>query len=403
MPADDRPKLDRKEHPYVFSPSQISTGALCLRKWAFEKIDQMPNVGSASTDLGTEVHNHLDAYLAQAVPINTKIRSGKIAMEGIKHLPLPKTPGMVVEGWFVRKRGQATYWGKKDVRLRRAGQRPKVFDHKTTKSLTWVKSEEDLRSDFQGGMYGWDEMEDTGSPDAELQWTYMTTEGKPKAFPVVVIIDRDEAEEVMERVDKVASQLITLHKELKKGEAILAPPDYSACEAFGGCPRKSICNPTAANVLEAIMEQKVSESLLSDLRNRKAKKAPEAVAKTEVIIEEDKKDTTDKINPPDRKEAQQPPPPEPKQAGGKWYMAIWNEPEWKWEFSAEYHAAVAAEEQAKKDAEKAAKAAEKASSKTTTKAASAKASGAAPSASGDLLAALIEMIADRVVEKIKGE
>ena len=45
----------------AISPSQVKAFTACPRKWAFDKIDGVTRPGSPSTDLGTRVHDTLEA------------------------------------------------------------------------------------------------------------------------------------------------------------------------------------------------------------------------------------------------------------------------------------------------------------------------------------------------------
>lgn len=405
---DDRPKLDPQEHPYVFSASQIETADLCFRKWAFDKIDKCPREETEATALGSAVHDHLERYLKFGTPIDTRNNSGKIAMSGLKHMPPPMMPGMTVEDWFIRKAGGITYWGKKDAEALGGAfglTCPIVWDHKTCGQFTWSKSEEDLVSTVQSGMYGWDAIEATGHHYAQLRWNYMRTKGAKLSLPVVANITRMQAEDVMCGVENTAKSLIVLLNELKRGEAIEAPPNYSACEAFGGCAHKGKCKPTALNALDAIMTQKTNETLLESMKNRKKNRTAAAAGKTpttpvEEQIEKDaKEETTDKVNSSDRKDTPPPPPPEAKKAGGQWFQPVWDEPDWTWKFPEAYEKALAAEEEEKKKAEKTAAANSKKNKASTAKKTTT--SEAAAVADGDLLDQIIELIATRVAEKLK--
>lgn len=392
--ANDAPKLDKREHPYVFSASQIEQAQLCPRKWAFDKIDRLPKEDTEATKLGTAVHDQLERYLRDATPIDTTCLAGKIAMSGIQHLPPPRSPGLRVEEWFVRKHGQITFWGKKDYRFMDFSRRiPVVGDHKTCAAFSWAKSEEDLRTTVQSGMYGWDEMEDAGTNIAELRWCYFRTKGGRASMPVYTQISRMEAEDVMASVMDTSLILVEMLQIFPKGSAIEAPPNYSACEAFGGCPHKDKCKPTAKSALAAIMTQKTNETLLADLKNRKMKKAggaPPPVVEATASSEDSPEDVKDAINPPDR-DAPPPPPPSPLQVGGKWYQPSWDEAEYSWKFGEDYHAAVKAEEEARKAAEKAAKSPSKAKAEKVEKT-------PASASDSDLLSMLVERIAVRVAD-----
>lgn len=415
--AHDPPKLDPSEHPYVYSASQIDTALLCLRKWGFQKIDKIVEPDTDATRLGSDTHDHLEKYLRDATPIDTSKHSGKIALELVPHLPPPKAPGMSVEEWFVRKYGSdETYWGKKDWQFLEGYwglDIPIVGDHKTCSSFTWAKNEDDLQENTQGCMYAWDAMEETGKNIAQLRWNYTRTKGGKKSLPIVANVTRMQAEDVMCQAHDMARVMTLAKQTLSMGEAIELEPDFSACEAFGGCPRKDRCKPTAANVMDALMTQKTTESVLSGLRNRKNKNKTsvptEEVKEKETRAEEAKaedaesQDEGDKVNGPDR-DKQPPPPPSAKQAGGKWFQPTWNDTEWAWEFAQEYHDAVKAEEDAKKKAEAEAK---KKKGGGRTRGSSKKAADTATAGSVDgilevFAEKLATAIAEKVAEKLKG-
>lgn len=402
----DCPELDRAEHPYVFSASQIETAMLCMRKWAFDKIDRIPRTDSEATLLGSAVHNQVENYLRDGTPFDTKKLEGKIAMSGLKHFPAPKTPGLLIEEWFVRKyptisATEPTYWGKKDAQHLEGMyglEMPIVWDHKTCSSFRYMPSADELVLRVQPGMYAWDAMEAAKRDIAQLRWTYMKTKGGRASLPVVTCITRMQAEDTMARVDEVSRKLIILKQELSQGEAIAAPPSFSACAAYGGCEHRDRCKPTAASTLDAIMTDKTDTNLLASLRSRK--KGAVAAASPEVAEKKaaDAAATTDKVNPPERKEQKPPPPPEARQVGDEWFQPNWDNAEWEWKFPAAYHEAVAAEEARKAEEDKAAKSAAK---KKTNGAKKKSAEVAVSSDAAGLLDAFIELLAERVVEKLE--
>lgn len=336
-------------------------------------------------------------------------------MSGLKYLPPPKTPGMTVEDWFVRKLGGVgpkypTFWGKKDAEILGGFfglNFPVVIDHKSCGSFQYMPDEKGLQTGVQSGMYGWDAMEAASKDMAQLRWTYMRTKGARKSLPVITTITRMQAEDVMERVELVANDLIVLKTELKEGEAIEAPPSFGGCEAYGGCPHKDRCKPTAQQALDAIMTDKTNTDLLKSLRSRKKKNnaAAAPAASTEKKEEDKAEASTDKVNSSDRSSAP-PPPPEAREVGDQWFQPVWDNTDWEWKFPEEYHKALEAAEDAKKVEEKAAKDAAKKKPTNRKKGTTTKTEAPASSGSGIMIELklddeTLDKLATLVAEKIK--
>lgn len=387
----------------MFAPSTIETADLCLRKWAFDKIDRLPRAETEATKLGGEVHEQIENYLKHGKPFDVTVQAGKIAMSALSHLPEPKLPGMTVEKWFVRKTGVATYWGKKDGEQILTQQIPKVWDHKTCGSFRYANDVKGLQTKVQPGMYGWDAIAKAQSEEAELRWNYMRTKGSRACVPVIARISKMQAEDVMCRVDRTAEVLIQLTRALPKGRAREAPPNFSACDAFGGCARKPLCNPDAKQAFVAMVEQMTvngsegtsmaTESLLDDLKNRKNKKKGGTTAASTESAADTAEPTDTPINPPDR---DQPPPPAPAalKANGKWFQVAWDEADWKWVYPPEYEKALADEKAAEAAAAKAAAGSGKAPRAT------AGAKTSAGTGFDGLYEQLVEDIATRVAAKL---
>lgn len=339
-----RPNAPKVDHPYVFSVSQLETFSLCNRKWAFEKIDKLEGKENEFAALGQRVHDVLEKYLDKAIPIDRSTKEGKIAFPGIKHLPLPRTKGMRVEKWFVIKFGVAAYRGLKDVEIIVPGREPIILDHKSTRNFRWKKTKKQLLVNLQAGIYAADAMLKSGSATVILKWVYYATEGKPKSEPVEVRISKAQVEAILSEADEIAQQMVkTLQT---KRRALDVYPNFSSCEAFGGCGYKEHCVRTPTSVLRSIMAQKKEERMatesttskfLADLKNRNAaKKTPEEKKAAPSVKLKDAQ--TVKVNPPEREETEQPRPPAPKKIGGKWVNAEWDEAAWSWVFPGEEEA-----------------------------------------------------------------
>lgn len=343
----------------MFSVSQVETFDLCPRKWALQKIDGLETPPNKFAVLGDKCHDVLERYLKKGIPVDPHTEVGRIVFPGLKYLPLPMTPGMRVEEWFSFEFGVAAYRGLKDVEILKPknSRYPLVLDHKTTRNFAWMKTEERLITDTQAGLYSAHCMQLTGEDAVDLHWQYYKTEGKPHSEPVKARISRNQVGDVLTRVNHTAEKMVRTLQMYGKGRAIEVTPDFTACQAYGGCAfKEKHCKPRPQQILKAIMSQKVEEEkrstsdFLEKIRKRKDKKGGES----ERVEVEDTRATKDKgrdtVNSPDRESFEPPPPPPPKKFDGKWVQAEWDDADAEWKFPEEVEKA---EKAAAKAAEKA--------------------------------------------------
>lgn len=335
MPRPPAPTID---HPYVFSVSQIENFLLCPRKWAFDKIDGIEEPTSAHQQLGLDVHDILENYLKFGTWIDTDLEAGQIAVPGIvdNHVPLPKTPGMRVEEWFAIQFGSAAYRGLKDVEIIQPTRLPMVLDHKTTKNFKWQKTEEELLTDIQSGIYAADTMYKTGAAEVLLRWVYYKTVGKREARKTEVVIKHWQVDETLHRVEQTAKRMI--HTLQTVSSAIEAEPNFDSCSAYGGCPHKGVrCKVSPSGLLNSIVRQKVTEESRSNKTNNFLANLRQKASGSNGASEALKVSKAPTINAEEAKQlgASMPEPPAPKKIGGKWVMPEYNEEANKWEFPIE--------------------------------------------------------------------
>lgn len=247
-----------------FSASQLETFALCPRKWAWAKIDGLPTRDSAATELGGAVHKQLERWLRDGTPLDLTTGAGEIAMSGLHLLPQPKTPGMQIEEWFHLDMMGYRFRGMKDVQILGLPV-PLVMDHKTCGDFKWAKTADDLVTNIQAALYAADAMHQTGADACDLQWTYMRTRGARRAEAVRVRVTREQIIPTLNRIAGYAAEMTAL---LNSGlTAIQIPCNPGACEAFGGCEFKHLCNLSPEERLKAVMSQGTA-SFLSTLQTR---------------------------------------------------------------------------------------------------------------------------------------
>jgi len=260
------------------SASEIELYDLCPRKWAFAYLEGLRPPPNESAALGTRVHKILEQWLKDGTAPDLLTNEGEIAASGLHLLPPPRTPTLVTEEQFSFTSRRAWYSGYKDFRYRDANGLLHVGDHKTTKSATWMKTTDEILAHPQALIYSVDEFFRNPQDDRlSLDWIYYKTTGSRKAEPRFQIVTKQTvAEMFFEHVDPVAGQITALHDTPPGTSALEFPPDFRACEAFGGCAFLSICNPTPTQRIQATMTQ-AGLSLTDKLKAMKNNRAPSPI------------------------------------------------------------------------------------------------------------------------------
>ena len=261
---------------YRSSASQVSTFELCPRKWAFKKIEQVPDPGNRFSSLGKEVHALLEAWFTSGEVPDHETRAGRIARAILTQLPPPQTPGIEVEQEIRTSLGGVPFKGFVDLRILEGRDVPFVSDHKTTSGLQWAKSPDDLVSDVAATIYAADAMSATMIKTADLQWTYATTRGK--TIHTLPVCRRVTFDEILPRLEKTANAARTMREIFEaKPKALEVPYDAAGCEAFGGCPYRDRCNLTATERIRSVMTQETEHSnFLKKLRAKRGDNGAQA-------------------------------------------------------------------------------------------------------------------------------
>ena len=268
------------------SASEIEVFDLCPRKWSFIYVEQKRPPPNDSAALGTRVHAILEKWLKDGTAPDTWTPEGEIAASGLHLLPAPKTPSLVTEEKFYFASQRAWYTGFKDFRYRDANGLIHVGDHKTTKAFTWAKTIDEILCHSQALIYAVDEFHKNPEDDRlALDWIYYRTTGARKAEPRFQIVSRQTvAEMFFEFVDPVAGEITKLHHEVPlDASALDFTPDFRACDAFGGCPFLSICNPTPTQRVQATMTQ-AGLSLTDKLKAMNAARPPSPIHPPEAYV-----------------------------------------------------------------------------------------------------------------------
>lgn len=248
----------------LFSPSQIKTKRTCVRKWALEKIAGLRGPETAAQSLGKEVDdNNLQPYLRDGKPIDTSTLAGQIAVSGLKWLPQPKWRGLEVQKHFVFRSPSGLdfgYQGYKDLWLPYGGQPgfnneiPVVADFKTTKSFKYALSENKLRKDEQGVIYGVNAVLETKSPVINQSWLYLlTAQDERDAKVTQITVTTNELAEEFKEIEADAIELFQIRQKAPTNAADAMQYALSltgndgvngrpfSCRDYGGCPHQHHC------------------------------------------------------------------------------------------------------------------------------------------------------------------
>lgn len=266
----------------LLSASQLSLFTECQRKWGFKYIDRIQLPEKPGTKLGTEVHDEqLDPYLMQGREFDFTRPSGEIANKLRPLLPQPKTPGMRTKRWFEipSPTGVFGYQGELDLYATDSvcvpgltGGVPLIGDFKTTKDLDYVKTSEDLKTDFQAQIYSMAIMFQDQVDEADLVWFYTRTKGAPRAQRTHLRVVASHVAEQFQRIDELGAKVADIREAEPKVEEL--PPNPLMCHKFGGCPYISICNLSPSVFAGAINEAAVESKTAAFLAKMKKQVAP---------------------------------------------------------------------------------------------------------------------------------
>tara|TARA_R110000824_G_scaffold41724_1_gene123883 strand:- start:84 stop:1481 length:1398 start_codon:yes stop_codon:yes gene_type:complete len=287
---------------HKISASQIKTAfdieTGCKRKWAFNKIEGIRSPATAATTLGTNVHTVAEDYLNSGTVPDLKKKQGRIFASGLHLVPDRKLVTGVEENFNLRFNEEVTFHGIIDF----IGD-DFVGDHKTTSNFKYMLTEEKLKTDPQGVLYGMHlaTSRNFGLTDKfYLQWIYYLTKGKNEAREVKIETNRLQLEMTYFPIAEQAAELVELRK--TKQAALDVEPNYRACGAFGGCPFISKCqieNQSSVYDFGSLNQNTEEKTNMSSLMERlQAKSKITKTKNTETQNEKPDVVETVNINPP---------------------------------------------------------------------------------------------------------
>ena len=249
------------------SPSQISTFRDCRRKWFRVSVLGERPPSTPAAERGTRVHEQLEQWLMNGIaPTDGTARAMMRA--------LPKggtvSPDLVEQSfdvtpptWVARVRGRI------DLIDPETNQ---IIDHKTTGSIKYMKTEEDLATDTQAVIYSAVAL--SGSIGFEfsepLRFTlnYGTTKGATRTAIVSRTFTRAQLEGPLASIGEEVKLQKSTSKALSWSEV---EPNYQSCDKYGRCVFAEDCSahqraliqinePSQASVDNFIDSMKISGS-----------------------------------------------------------------------------------------------------------------------------------------------
>ncbi len=256
-----------------YSATQISTAEVCLRKWAWGRIDGIYGPPNKWAALGIETHKQMyewgrDRRAPRFGAPGVVGKAAELAAALITVAPPPQTKGLEHENKNLLLMDQHEVVLIIDVWNPIGSDVPEVIDYKTTTELFWAKTKEELIDDCQFATYtGW-ALTTTQSEVVRGKWLYVNTVGKPTPFPVVREVTFNDIQARLEQNLETIKELEAIHQ--SGIPAIEVPYDASGCDKFGGCPYKELCNLNKFERFSSIMSQAATKAgFLARLQARK--------------------------------------------------------------------------------------------------------------------------------------
>lgn len=247
--------------PY-FSPSQIKSAMLCMRKWHGETVNGWRQPDTGATDLGKAVHSVMQQYLENELDheLTPSRQPEAVLLPALKFLPHPGTPHMhceqeVLIAAELFDTGKPLF-GFLDVLVLIAYDEDTgkeyllVIDLKTTSNLAYMKSEEELRKDPQALIYGWSGfqrcIEDTGITHKQVRFkhVYARTRGGSYGAEADCVFTIDELRKGLTDLGAFCRQMLGW-EERPFAEV---PYNLDACGKYRGCHLRPECAKTGLPV-----------------------------------------------------------------------------------------------------------------------------------------------------------
>ncbi|NTX51131.1 PD-(D/E)XK nuclease family protein [Myxococcus sp. CA039A] len=231
------------------SVSQLKQFSLCPRRWHFAKVLRLPEPETKAQALGIEGHAQLEHYLRTGEDV-----LGDVARAGRHLLPAPGADLLVEESFGTPSPLSADgvpFIGHIDlINPRRLAEGVlRVTDHKFSSNVARYGATPTQLADAstEAGLqmvgYGvWAALSDARFPGVrvlELEHLYFQTRGAKRAASVLASVSVEHV--TREWTEKVVPMVRRMREVARATRTADAPPNFGACEKYGGCPFKAQC------------------------------------------------------------------------------------------------------------------------------------------------------------------
>ncbi|AGC44563.1 hypothetical protein MYSTI_03251 [Myxococcus stipitatus DSM 14675] len=250
---------------------QLKQFSLCQRSWYFAKVLRLPEPESKAQALGIKGHAQLEHYLRTGEDV-----LGDIARAGHHLLPTPGSDLLVEESFGTPSPLSADgvpFIGHIDLinPRRLADGVLRVTDHKFSSHVARYGAtpaqlvDASTEAGLQMVGYGvWAALSVERFPSVrvlELEHLYFQTRGARRAESVLA---RTSTEHVThEWTEKVVPMVRRMREVARATRSADAPPNFGACEKFGGCPFKEKClsgGPTVSLMNRLILKNQAPDT-----------------------------------------------------------------------------------------------------------------------------------------------
>jgi len=217
------------------SASQITTYSDCPRKWYLNKIVGLQSPSTASTELGSAVHEVLENYLRDGTEFPAT-EVGEIAKTGLEYLPTVRP--LQIERSLVDmplKDAPCEVRGFVDVIV---PSEHHIIDHKTSSNKRYTKTKRELKQNVQLILYArayLDHADDCN--EVTLTHIYYGTKSR-WSKRVTVKLKRSEILEQWTSIKQIITEMMTASNADHAGDVT---PNYKSCDKYGGCPFAGQC------------------------------------------------------------------------------------------------------------------------------------------------------------------
>lgn len=262
------------EKALILSSTQFDTHEMCERKWWFRWPMGLPEPPRDFLAFGKALHAVCERYLladdlgrVDGLPVDLYPRGWdeglskaeadliqRLIAKGIEAGLLVRGKDRLIEHPFMRplvkhQDIEVFVVGYIDLALLADAE---VQDHKTTKSLRWVKSPKALAETTQMRLYGREVLalrDERGLPPCDVvsvrHNVYVKNAEEPAVKIVRATITREQIEERWAELQRRAQRMVEVKQRFRRPEDWHRLPNptnvHKACLAYGGCPYQTIC------------------------------------------------------------------------------------------------------------------------------------------------------------------